>query len=249
MAKALFVCLAIFAGIAAAREPIRIVTTTADLKSLVEVVGGERVDASSLAAPAEDPRALRVAPSELRGAALFVRAGLDFEPWLAALKSPKGLHVLDASQGVRLLPGHSRYWLDPHNAQPITASILAALIRLSPEDEERFQANRDAFVALLADRIFRWESRLAPLRGTKAVALHDDWAYFGERFGLRISTAAQAARAGDADFQLVIAEPRSDPARVERLAKKTGGRVVILLPSGADYLGLFDDNVRRLARK
>jgi ABC-type Zn uptake system ZnuABC Zn-binding protein ZnuA len=178
-----------------------------------------------------------------------VRAGVDFEPWLAEMKSPKGLRVLDASQGVRLLPGHSRYWLDPHNAQPITASILAALIRLSPQDEARFQANRDAFLSLLADKIFRWETRLAPLRGTKAVALHDDWAYFGERFGLHIRTAAEAARRGETDFQLVIADPRSDPARVARLAEKTGARVVTLLPSGDDYIGLFADNVRRLARK
>jgi ABC-type Zn uptake system ZnuABC Zn-binding protein ZnuA len=249
MPKSLMLGLAIFAGIAAAQEPIRVVATTPDLKSLVEVVGGERVDVSSLAAPAEDPRALRVAPAALRGAALLVRAGVDFEPWLAEMKSPKGLRVLDASQGVRLLPGHSRYWLDPHNAQPITASILAALIRLSPQDEARFQANRDAFLSLLADKIFRWETRLAPLRGTKAVALHDDWAYFGERFGLHIRTAAEAARRGETDFQLVIADPRSDPARVARLAEKTGARVVTLLPSGDDYIGLFADNVRRLARK
>jgi hypothetical protein len=34
---------------------------------------------------------------------------------------------------------------------------------------------------------------------------------------------------------------------VRQIAAKTGARSVTLLPSGDDYLGLFEENVKRLA--
>ena len=69
--------------------------------------------------------------------------------------------VVDASKSVRLLQtetprlrverqahvhafGNTHYWLDPRNAQPITASILAALIGLRAGAKAEFEANREA---------------------------------------------------------------------------------------------------------
>lgn len=209
--------------------------TAPELGSLAAIVGGDLV---AVKVPeAKERRAT------LRSSALLVRAGLGLEPWLDPAKLPRRLAVVDASQGVRLVHGNRYYWLDPHNAQPITASILAALAKLDPADEERFQANRDAFLSLLNEKLFLWEKKLAPLRGEKVLADHDDWAYFAERFGLRLVPSSAAG------IKVIIADPRSDPARIRRLEEKTGAPAVVLLTSGPDYLGLFDENVRRLAGK
>ena len=268
-------------GQAFSQEKLRVVTTSADLKSLVEAVGRERVAVESLAAAEQDPHAIEVKPAQLarlRGAALIVRVGLDHEPWLARL-SVSRVPVVDASKAVRLLQtetprlrverqahmhayGNTHYWLDPHNAQPITASILQALIALRPADKALFEANRDAFLSRLGEKIHEWESRLEPYRGTKVVVIHDSWAYFAERFGLRIVAAAEPvpgvppspaelaalfARMREGGVRIVIAEPSSDPALSRQIADRANARVVTLLPSGTDYMGLFDENVRRLS--
>jgi ABC-type Zn uptake system ZnuABC Zn-binding protein ZnuA len=116
--------------------------------------------------------------------------------------------VVDASKTIRLLQtetprlrverkahvhayGNTHYWLDPHNARPITASILTALATLRPAEKAIFEATRDAFLARLDARISEWEIALKRYRGTKVVLVHDSWAYFGEGFGLQIVAAAE----------------------------------------------------------
>jgi zinc/manganese transport system substrate-binding protein len=265
---------------APAQAKLSVVATSADLKALVEAVGGERVAVESLAAPEQDPHAIELKPAQLarlRQAALVVRVGLDHEPWFARLKP--AAPVLNASQGVRLLQtetprlraerkahvhafGNTHYWLDPQNAHPITASILEALAKLRPDERSAFEANRAAFLRKLDDRMSEWSATLAPFRGTKLVVVHDSWTYFAERFGLAIVAAAEPSpgvppspaelaalyrRMREAEVKVVIADPHSNPSLVRQIAEKGGARAVTLLPSGNDYIRLFDENVKRLA--
>jgi ABC-type Zn uptake system ZnuABC Zn-binding protein ZnuA len=264
-----------------AQEKVRIVTTSADLKSLVEAVGGDGVDVESLAAPEQDPHSVEVKPAQLarlRRAALVVKIGLDHEPWLARLPAP-GVPVLDVSKSVRLLQaqtprlrverrahvhayGNTHYWLDPDNAQPMTASIVAALVTLRPAERALFEANRDAFLSRLSEKIPEWETALKPYRGMKVVVVHDSWVYFAERFGLQIVAAAEPhpgvppspaelaalfKRMREASVRILIADPHANPALVQQIEEKGGAKSVTLLPSGPDYIGLFEENVKRLS--
>jgi ABC-type Zn uptake system ZnuABC Zn-binding protein ZnuA len=283
--KALFVALAAFAAAVPqavfAQGKTRVVTTSADLKALVETVGGDRVEVESLAAPEQDPHAVEVKPAQLarlRGAALIVKIGLDHEPWLARLPASK-VPVLDVSKSVRLLQtetprlrverrahvhayGNTHYWLDPYNARPMTASIVAALSSLRPADNALFEANRDAFLSRLSEKISEWEMALKPHRGTRVVVVHDSWVYFAERFGLQIVAAAEPhpgippspaelaalfKRMREAGVRILIADPHANPALVRQIAEKGGAKPVTLFPSGTDYIGLFEENVKRLA--
>jgi ABC-type Zn uptake system ZnuABC Zn-binding protein ZnuA len=264
-----------------AQEKVRIVTTSADLKSLVEAVGGDGVDVESLAAPEQDPHSVEVKPAQLarlRRAALVVKIGLDHEPWLARLPAP-GVPVLDVSKSVRLLQaqtprlrverrahvhayGNTHYWLDPDNAQPMTASIVAALVTLRPAERALFEANRDAFLSRLSEKIPEWETALKPYRGMKVVVVHDSWVYFAERFGLQIVAAAEPhpgvppspaelaalfKRMREASVRILIADPHANPALVRQIEEKGRAKSVTLLPSGPDYIGLFEENVKRLS--
>jgi ABC-type Zn uptake system ZnuABC Zn-binding protein ZnuA len=200
---------------------LRVVTTSTDLRALVEVVGGDRVAVESLAPAVHDPHAVEVTPGRLRhlkDAQLLVRIGLDHEPWLArALATvnaprfaPGGPHDLDASKGIELLQaetarvrsergvhvhgfGNPHYWLDPVNARPITAAIAAALTRLAPAERETFATNRARFLDRLDASLARWTTALAPYRGARAVVVHDSWPYFARRFGLVIVAAVEPA--------------------------------------------------------
>jgi len=209
------ITLALAALVAAApgavgQDRLRVVATSADLKSLVRSVGGAGVDVENLAAPDQDPHTVEIKPSQigrLKTAALVVRVGLDHEPWFSRLP-PTPAMVLDASKSVRLLQtetprlraerqahvhaaGNTHFWLDPRNAAPITAAILTALARLRPDDKVAFEANRKAFLARLDARIAEWEATLRPYRGTKIVVIHDSWAYLADWLDLRIVAAAE----------------------------------------------------------
>ena len=283
MLRTIFLALALAAapGHALSQQKLRVVATSADLKSLAEAVGGARVEVESLAAPEQDPHAIELKPAQLaraRSAALLIRVGLDHEPWLAKLKLPESVVVLNASQNVRLIQtqtprlrverrahvhayGNTHYWLDPANAVPITAAIRDALTKLSPQDARLFEANRSAFIDALTKKIEDWKKALAPFRGTKIVVVHDSWSYFAEAFGLQIVAAAEPhpgvppspaelaalfQRMREAGVKILIADPHSNSSLVRQIAAKSGAHAATLLPSGHDYMRLFDDNVSRL---
>src|SRR4051812_19301952 len=69
---------------AAAQERIAVVTTTTDLRSLVEVVGGDRVTAIALVPGNLDAEEYQPKPQDvtrLKHAQLIVRVGLDYDLW------------------------------------------------------------------------------------------------------------------------------------------------------------------------
>jgi ABC-type Zn uptake system ZnuABC Zn-binding protein ZnuA len=199
--------------------PLSVVTTSTDLRSLVEAVGGDRVRVTSLAPAVHEPHMVEVKPSQLalaKSATLLVRIGLDHEPWLARLletvNEPRlsrgGAGDLDVSRGIALLQtetprvrsdrgvhvhgfGNPHYWLDPENARPITASIFEALVRVDPADRARFDLNRRRFLAELDERLRGWTEAMAPYRGARAVVVHESWPYFARRFGLVIVAAVE----------------------------------------------------------
>lgn len=198
-----------------------VVTTSTDLKSLVEAVGGARVAVESLAPALHEPHAVDVKPGQLRhlkSAALLVRVGLDHEPWLARVRAtvneprfaPGGSGDLDVSRNIELLQtetprlksdatahvhgfGNPHYWLDPANARPITETILDGLARLAPEGREAFTRNRALFLERLDAGVIRWTNMLAPYRGARVVVFHDTWPYLARRFGLTIVAAVEPA--------------------------------------------------------
>jgi ABC-type Zn uptake system ZnuABC Zn-binding protein ZnuA len=207
-------CLALALALAApghAEVPLRVVTTTSDLKSLTEAVGGARVSVVSLTVPEQDPHAAELKPRQLallRAADVLVRIGLDHEPWLARARVGDATRVVDASRNVRLLQtetprlraarrahmhafGNTHYWLDPENARPITAAIAATLCELRQTECARYDADRQRFLRELEAKIPGWKSALAPYRGERLVVMHDSWAYFAEYYGLEIVAAVE----------------------------------------------------------
>jgi ABC-type Zn uptake system ZnuABC Zn-binding protein ZnuA len=194
-----------------ARDRIPVVTTTTDLRSLTEEVGGDFVAAVSLVPSNMDAEDYQPRPQDvlrLKNARLLVRVGLDYDLWadrlLAQAGRPEigrgGPGYVDASFAIAVLElrgmsvgagdghahgsGNPHYWLDPKNAEIVTGTILEALARIDPENAGHYEANRQAFLARLQTKLTEWESRLAPLRAMPMVAFHNSWPYFARRFRL-----------------------------------------------------------------
>lgn len=273
--------------------PLEVVTTTTELHSLVEAIGGDSVRTTSLVSGDRDAEEYVPRPQDvllLRRAQLVVRVGLDYDLWLDALlanvRNPAlrkgGQGYVDASQGIMLLDvrpggladtGHSHgagnphYWLDPKNAEMMTAGILLALADLSPANARQFEARRIGFLDRLARRQSDWERRLKPLAGQVMIAYHNSWPYLARRFqinfvgtieprpGVPPPPAHLAQLLGTmrdkrvAGIVVGTREPRKD---AEFLSSKTGVPIVTLAESvGAksnihSYEDLIEFNVTAL---
>jgi ABC-type Zn uptake system ZnuABC Zn-binding protein ZnuA len=279
---------------ARAEERIRVVTTTTDLRSLTEAVGGDLVEAVSLVPANFDAEEYQPKPQDvlrLKDARLVVRVGLDYDLWFDRLLAASAARELrrggpgyvDASyaiaplevRGVSVGPGdghahgsgNPHYWLDPKNAEFITANILEGLARIDPANTNIYQANRQAFLARLAAKLIEWEASLAPLRSMPLIAYHNSWPYFARRFRLDFadfleikpgvpSTPSHLAGILETmrtrGVRIVVREPHEPERDVAFVAAKTGASVVVLaasvgaLPGTGDYLALFDTDVAAL---
>ena len=277
-----------------AQDSLEVVTTTTDLRSLAEAVGGDRIKAVSLVPPNIDAEEYQPKPQDvlrLKHARLLVRVGLDYDLWLDRLLVQAGVPEInrggaayvDASFAVAVLElrgmsvgpgdghahgsGNPHYWLDPKNAETITANILEALARIDPANAPTYEANRQAFLGRLNAKLTEWETRLSSLKAIPMVAYHNSWPYFARRFRLDIVSfietkpgvppspshlagivrEMQARGAG-----IVLREPHEPERDVAFVAAKTGARMVTLaasvgaLPRTDDYISLFDVDVEAL---
>jgi ABC-type Zn uptake system ZnuABC Zn-binding protein ZnuA len=279
-------------GVAIA-APIDVVTTTEELRSLVEAVGGDAVRATSIVSGDRDAEEYVAKPQDillLRRAQMVVRVGLDYDLWLNPLLARSGNALIrkggrgyvDASQGMMLLDvrpgglaetghahgaGNPHYWLDPKNAELITAGIALALADTSPADAKKFELQRSLFLERLARRQADWEKRLQPLAGRALIAYHNNWPYLARRFRLNfvgtieprpgvppppahLAKLLQAIR--DRKVAAIVVEAREPQKDAEFLARKTGIPLVTLAasvgaaPQVRSYEDLFEFNVGAL---
>lgn len=203
--------LAIISGVDAGT--IKVVTTTMDMKSIAEMVGGNKVSVQSIATGYQNPHFVDPKPSyiiSLSNADLFVTVGLDLETgWSPQLvsssrnsKIQKGSPgYVDASEGVALLQvpssvnrgegdihiyGNPHYWLDPLNGKIIARNIANGLERVDPAGRSFYEANLQAFFAKADSKLKEWSAKMLPFKGSKIIAYHNEWVYFETRFGLQV---------------------------------------------------------------
>jgi ABC-type Zn uptake system ZnuABC Zn-binding protein ZnuA len=183
--------LAIVAGVALlsltapaawAVDKLKVVTTTTDLKAIVEAVGGDKVDVASLGTGREDPHFIDAKPSYMllaNDADLWVRIGMELEIGYEGLildgaRNPK-IRLgtpghLDASEGIIRLEvptgkldrsmgdvhplGNPHYWLDPLNVRIVAKNVAARLKQLDAADAAYFQERLEAFQKRLDAAMF-----------------------------------------------------------------------------------------------
>jgi zinc/manganese transport system substrate-binding protein len=197
-----------------AAKKLKVVTTLSDLASLASAIGGDRVDAESIAKGYQDPHFVEPKPSfilRLHDADMLIVAGLELEigylpPLLDQARNekirPTGPGYLDASTGCDIMEkpttvvtramgdvhpyGNPHYWLDPQNGRTIARAIAAKLTELDPAGKDTFAKNLAAFEAKLAEAEARWAQKLGQYAGTKVVTYHNSWPNFARYFKLDV---------------------------------------------------------------
>ena len=201
---------------AASFAKLNVVTTTSDLGSLAEVVGGDLVKVKSIASGKQDPHHLQARPKYImmaRNADLWIRTGMELEigwetPVIDGSRNrkirPGNLGHLDASSNIQKLEvpdanlltramgdvhasGNPHYLLDPENAKLVANDIAARMAQLDPKNGETYKQNAADFASKIDEKMVGWKDAMAPLKGKHIVSYHMSWFFFCELFGVLIA--------------------------------------------------------------
>jgi len=277
-------------------KKLNVVTSTTDLATLAQEVGGDRITVDAIAKGYQDPHFVEAKPSfllKLRNADLLVSVGLQLEMgWLPPLITQSGnpriqpgaRGYLEAAQFAQVLDiptgpvtraegdvhpmGNPHLWLDPDNGRRIAQGIANKLAEMQPGDAAYFRERLQDFEQRLTAAQKRWEEQMRPFRGRKVVTYHRSWPNFAKYFGLEVvgyveprpgippsprHTLELIQLMKRDQVKVLIVEPYFDLKTPDSVARETGAKLVVLLPSVGgekgvtDYFKLFDYDVALLA--
>ncbi len=185
---------------------------------------------------------------------------------VAILEIPTGR--IDRSMGDIHPEGNPHYWLNPQNGLVIASQIAQRLAQIDSAHAFDYQNNYRQFESRLKHKISEWEKKLVALKGKKIITHHKSFSYFVDWAGLQVMGLIEPKPGippspghilslinliEKEKIPLVITENYYDPKPSQKLAAKTGIKVLILPTSvGGEgdiktYSELFDALIQRLA--
>ncbi|MCB9091129.1 MAG: zinc ABC transporter substrate-binding protein [Halobacteriovoraceae bacterium] len=190
---------------------LNVITTTTNLKSLVERIGGDQVEVQSFCKGTQDPHYLEAKPSYMLKAAkadLLVSIGLELEVgWLPLIirgsRNPKiqegGSGSFVAGSFIETLEkptgtisradgdvhpeGNPHFLLDPQNAVIVAEKIKDKLSDMDHEHSKYFLENFKKFSNEINSKLEQWQKQIGKNR--KVITYHKTLTYFFHRFGIK----------------------------------------------------------------
>jgi manganese/iron transport system substrate-binding protein len=181
-------------------EKLRVVATTSIVADVVQNVGGDRIDLTTLLPLGADPHAFEPTPQDVAavaGAHIVFANGAGLEAFLDDLLESAGenVPVVPVSYGVELLTldGKDEHgggmdphiWFDPNNVLVWTRNIEHALGDLDPGNAAAYAANAATYEAELIalDAWIKQQVAQVPEANRRLVTDHASFAYFARRYG------------------------------------------------------------------
>jgi zinc/manganese transport system substrate-binding protein len=184
-----------------ASEPVPVVASFSILGDLVQVVGGERVQVTTLVGPNADAHSFEPKPADAKAilkARLFVINGLNFEPWADKLAKSAAYQgaVVVASRGVKPRQmeeagdshGHPEAdphaWQNPSNVVLYVQNIATGLSKADPAGATTYQANAARYAWALKDFDAQAKAQFDTLPAAKrrVITSHDAFGYFAAHY-------------------------------------------------------------------
>jgi zinc/manganese transport system substrate-binding protein len=195
-----------------AHAALKVLATTPDWASLLNELGGDKVNVYVATSPFQDVHRVDAKPSlvaRARSADLVVATGADLEiGWLPVLLQDSGntkiqpgspgyfeaaplVHLLevpsavDRSMGDIHPLGNPHVTLDPHNIAIIAKALSARLPQVDPGNAAYYAQRGEDFQKRWAAATAKWEGQAAPLKGVFVVVIHRDQVYLCNWLGLK----------------------------------------------------------------
>lgn len=195
-------------------EKLQVVATTSIVADVVQSVGGDLIDLTTLLPLGTDPHAFEPTPQDVAAVAdahvVFVN-GAGLEVFLEPLLESAGedVTVVPVSYGIALLQLKDAHeheeeeekedehdyrdgadphtWFDPHNVIVWTHNVAHALSALDPDNAAAYEANGSAYEAELheLDAWIREQLAQVPEKNRKLVTDHATFSYFAQQYGFQ----------------------------------------------------------------
>ncbi|WP_418316653.1 metal ABC transporter solute-binding protein, Zn/Mn family [Piscinibacter sakaiensis] len=263
------------------RPPLQVVASFSILADITRAIGGEAVDVKSLVPPGADAHVFSPSPADAQAVAkadLLIINGLRHEGWISRLIKAVGYKrpVVVATDGIK--PRQTKGGADPHAWQSLANvlvyvdNIRAALVAARPEQAAAINARAAGYRRQVVELERETIERLArfPAAQRRVVTGHDAFGYFADAYGVEFiaprgwSTDSEPSAEAVARIvrqlreqraRVLLAESRSDPRLLDRIAKEAGVTIGgslhadTLSPPGGEadtFLRLFRHNVDTL---
>ena len=203
-----------------AADKLRAVASFSILGDMVQQVGGDRVELTTLVGPDGDAHVYEPTPADARNLAasqiLFIN-GLGFEGWMDRLEKSSGFKgkVVVASTGVKprtmvedegdkpetITDPHA--WQDLENGKLYVGNIRDALIAVDPDGKSVYEANAANYLDAIAKEETAVKQALAalPKDRRKIITSHDAFGYFGAAYGLEVIAPEGVSTESEASAQ------------------------------------------------
>ncbi|MFD1739178.1 metal ABC transporter solute-binding protein, Zn/Mn family [Bacillus salitolerans] len=184
-------------------EKIRVTTTIAQIKDVVENVGGDLVAVDSLMGPGVDPHLYNASQGDIQklsNADIILYNGLHLEgkmgeifekmakdkPTVAVGESVPKEMLLSDEQNPKYHDPH--IWFDIDLWIYTVETIEEELSKLSPDHKSTFKENADAYIEQLKvmKEYAEEQIELIPSDARVLVTAHDAFRYFGNAYGLEV---------------------------------------------------------------
>lgn len=255
-------------------------TVTASFYPLAEFarhVGGDLVSVTTLTPAGSEPHDFDPSPRDIaamQSSRVFLYNGTGLEPWVTKILPDlqnQGVRILNATDGLPLIPSDPHVWLSPALAQLQVRAIAAALAASDSTHAAQYEQNADAYVAQLEQLHRDFANGTRECRSRDIVTSHAAFAYLAREYRLNmvpiagLSPDEEPSPARLAEISTFVKErgvthiffeTLVSPALSETIAHETGATTVALHPlegltdeeiaEGKTYISLQRENLATL---
>ena len=255
--------LIILTSMSIASAKIKVVSTFSILGDMVQNIGGNNIELTTLVGANGDGHVYEPTPADAKSVAaadvVFVN-GLGFEGWIDRLVKASGYKgkVIIATEGIKELKFEGE--LDPHAWQDLSngriyiKNIKNALINVDPKNSNLYKKNFIAYDKILESMDKSTKDKFAdiPKKNRKVITSHDAFLYFGRAYGIDFRspvgvTTESEPSAGELaelitemrkdNIKALFAENITDPRLIKQLAKEVNAQI-----GGTLYSDALSDN-------
>lgn len=206
----------------------KVVASASIFEDMASHLGKELIETASVVPIGGDPHVYEPTPSDavlVANADLILINGLTFEGWINELAENSGTNgrLILITEGIKPIASEQykgasdpHAWMDAQNGIIYAQNISKALQEIDPENKEKYQQYLSDYIDQLKelDRYIEQEITSIPEQQRVLITSHDAFAYYGKRYGIKLSAIMGIST--DAEAQT------SDIIRVTETIKKSG---------------------------
>ncbi len=237
---------------------IRVTATVGMVGDLARVVGGDRVEVTSLMGPGVDPHLYKASEGDLRRLAeadLILYNGLNLEGKMGDIfvkmaSSGRPTVAVSSTVDASLLreppefAGHydPHIWFDVSMWEQTLPAVVEALSKIDPSGRSAFEANATAYREQLKELHAYCGKQLATIPEARRVLVtaHDAFGYFGRAYKIRVlglQGISTATEAGLKDIQRRIDEIVAAEVKAVFVESSVSHRAIEAVVAGCEARG------------